>query len=85
MLPGAPGILPSRVLPWLYPGTLYQYEPLRIMVDLVFQHFEDMPVYTLDFPVMFLSPGSFLAVYALIMYGYRRRIRKIKVKKIMPE
>ncbi len=66
-------------------GTLYQYELLRIMVDLVFRDFESMPVYTFDFPVMFLSLGSFIAVYELMMYRYSRRIGKISVKEIMLE
>jgi len=66
-------------------GTVYQYVLLRIMVDVVFRDFEDMPVYEFDVPVMLLTLAVFIAVYELILFIFSERIRRISVKEIMLE
>ena len=66
-------------------GTVYQYALLRIMVDIVFQDMEGIPVYEFDFPAMFISFIAFIAVYEAVMYVYSEKIKKISIKEIMLE
>lgn len=66
-------------------GTLYQYILLRIMVDIVFADYENMPVYSFDFKAMAITLVLFIIVYEAIIYCYSRRIGKQSVKAIMLE
>ena len=66
-------------------GTVYQYALLRLMVDVVFEDMEGIPVYEFDFPVMFISLAAFLVIYEVVMYYYSARIKKISMKEIMLE
>lgn len=66
-------------------GTIYQYVLLRMMVDIVFQELEEVPVYQFDFPIMLISLAAFFVIYEIAMYAYSQKIRKISVKEIMME
>lgn len=66
-------------------GTLYQYILLRIMVDIVFANYENMPAYGFDFKTMVITLLLFIAVYEVILYSYSRKIGKQSVKEIMLE
>ncbi len=66
-------------------GTVYQYALLRIMVDIVFQDIEGVPVYGFDLPMMLVSLAAFIAIYEILMYAYSERIKKISIKEIMTE
>lgn len=66
-------------------GTGYQYGLLRLMVDIVFKDFEDVPVYKFDVPVMLVSLVCFITIYEILMYVYSEKIKKISVKEIMIE
>lgn len=66
-------------------GTLYQYILLRIMVDIVFADYENMPAYSFDFKAMAITLVLFIIVYEAIIYCYSRRIGKQSVKAIMLE
>ena len=66
-------------------GTVYQYALLRIMVDIVFQDLEGVPVYKFDFPVMLISLGVFIVIYEILMFVYSEKIKKISIKEIMIE
>lgn len=66
-------------------GTVYQYGLLRLMVDIVFKDFEDVPAYTFDFPVMLVSLVCFITIYEILMYVYSEKIKKISIKEIMIE
>ena len=66
-------------------GTAYQYLLLRIMVDVVFADFENMPVYRFDCKAMVLTLVLFIAVYEGIIYCYSKKIGKQSVKSIMLE
>ncbi len=66
-------------------GTGYQYTLLRIMVDVVFQDVEGVPVYQFDFPVMLLSLVIFTLIYEILMFVYSEKIKKISIKEIMIE
>ena len=66
-------------------GTVYQYGLLRLMVDIVFKDFEDVPVYKFDVPVMLVSLVCFITIYEILMYVYSEKIKKISIKEIMIE
>lgn len=66
-------------------GTAYQYILLRIMVDLVFADYENMPEYNFDFKAFALSLILFIAAYEIITYCFSRKISKQSVKSIMLE
>lgn len=66
-------------------GTGYQYALLRIMVDIVFQDVEGVPVYKFDFPVMLISLVAFILIYEILMFVYSEKVKKISIKEIMTE
>lgn len=66
-------------------GTVYQYALLRVMVDIVFRDFENVPVYKFDFPVMIISLVVFVAIYEILMYVCSEKIKNISIKEIMTD
>lgn len=66
-------------------GTAYQYLLLRIMVDIVFADYENMPVYSFDYTALAISLVSFIISYELIIYCYSRKMGRQSVKSIMLE
>lgn len=66
-------------------GTAYQYELLRIMLDLVFANVAEMPEYSFDVALMFIVLAVFVAAYALVMCVYAVRLKRISVKAVMQE
>ncbi len=66
-------------------GTAYQYFLLRIMVDVVFADFENMPEYSFDYAALAISFAAFVIAYEFIIYCYARKIGRQSVKSIMLE
>lgn len=66
-------------------GTVYQYLLLKIMVDVVFADFENMPEYNFNFKALAVSVVTFIAAYEIIIYCYSRKINGQSVKSIMLE
>lgn len=66
-------------------GTLYQYMLLRIMVDVVFSEFENMPEFNFNFKALAVSAVTFIAAYEAVIYCYSRKIRGQSVKCVMLE
>ena len=66
-------------------GTIYQYFLLRIMVDIVFADFDNIPQYSFDYKALVISLVAFAVVYELIIYWYSRKIGGMSVKSIMLE
>lgn len=66
-------------------GTVYQYVLLKIMVEIVFADFENMPEYSFNFKALAISFAAFIAAYEAIIYFYRRKIDKRSVKSVMLE
>ncbi len=64
-------------------GTVYQYALLRIMVDVVFSEYENMPEYNFDFEAMLISFALFLVAYLLILAVYSKIITRRSLKSIM--
>lgn len=66
-------------------GTGYQYGLLRIMVDIVFADYDNMPELNFSFPALAITLVLFIVSYETIMYFYSRKIGKQSVKEIMLE
>ncbi len=66
-------------------GTVYQYMLLKIVVDVIFANFEDMPEFHFNFKALGISLIAFLAAYEIIIYCYSRKISRQSVKSIMLE
>lgn len=66
-------------------GTVYQYLLLRIMVDIVFKDFENIPEFHFNVKALAVSVTAFIAAYEIIIYCFARRIRKQSVKCVMLE
>lgn len=64
-------------------GTLYQYGLLRIMVDVVFADYENMPTYNFDFKALAISLVVFIVAYEIITFVYSRKIGKQSIKSVM--
>ncbi len=65
-------------------GTIYQYFLLKIMVEVVFKDIE-VPEYSFNFKVFFITLGIFVIVYELLIRYYSRKLNKIPIKEIMLE
>lgn len=66
-------------------GTVYQFALLRIMVDVVFRDIENVPTYSFDWTMFFLTVLCFVPLYEGTIFLFARKIRKIPVKSIMME
>lgn len=66
-------------------GTVYQYFLLRIVVDIVFADYENMPEFSFDFKAMGITLVLFVLTYEAFISYYSRKIGKQPVKEIMLE
>lgn len=66
-------------------GTAYQYFLLRIMVDIIFADFENMPQYSFDYKALAISLAAFVVSYELVIHCYSRKIARQPIKSIMLE
>lgn len=64
-------------------GTGYQYGLLRIMVDIVFREWENVPEYHFEWKAMLVSLAVFVVVYEAVTLMYAYKISKVSIKKIM--
>lgn len=78
------GYIPFAVLGFAV-GTVYQYGLLRIMVDMVFADIANMPEYSFDVPMFFVTLAAFIVAYASTMLYYVRKINKISTRAAMLE
>ena len=63
-------------------GTIYQYLLLKIMIEVVFKDFE-VPEYSFDFKLFFITLSIFVILYELLIRYYSRKLNKIPIKDIM--
>lgn len=63
-------------------GTIYQYFLLKVMVEVVFKDIE-VPEYSFNFKLFFITLGIFVIVYELLIRYYSRKLNKIPIKEIM--
>lgn len=66
-------------------GTVYQYSLLKIMVTVVFKDIENMPDYSFDVKMFFVSLVCFIISYEVIMLVYSNKLKKLSVKSVMLE
>ena len=66
-------------------GTVYQYLLLKIIVNVVFSEFENIPEYHFDYKALILSLLAFIISYELILFFYSKKIGKQSIKSIMLE
>ena len=78
------GFLPFAVLGFAL-GTVYQYGLLLLMVNLLFANVAEMPSYSFDVPVFFITLAAFLVSYTLATAYFVLKINKISVKEVMTE
>ena len=63
-------------------GTIYQYVLLKIMVEVVFKDI-DVPEYSFNFKVFFITLIIFIIIYELLIRYYSKKLNKIPIKEIM--
>lgn len=78
------GYIPFAVLGFAL-GTVYQYGLLQLMINVIFAKVEQMPEYSFNVPVFFLTLAAFLVCYALVTAYFVRKINKISLKEVMTE
>lgn len=66
-------------------GTVYQYALLRLMVDVMFAEYSNMPEYSFDVPMFFITLALFVVLYALSMIAYSHKLSRVSVKRIMAQ
>ena len=64
-------------------GTVYQYVFLLVMVNVVFKDVGEVPTYSFDVPVFFITLALFLVLYTAVTAIYVCKLNKISVKEIM--
>ena len=63
-------------------GTVYQYALLKIMLNVVFKDIE-VPDYSFNFKLFFITLLIFTVVYELLIRYYSKKLDKIPIKEIM--
>ncbi|MDE6001556.1 MAG: FtsX-like permease family protein [Clostridia bacterium] len=66
-------------------GTGYQFELLKLMMELVYKNVQSIPNYTFNVPIFFITFALFIVYYAVVTLIYCFKIKKISVKEIMTE
>ena len=66
-------------------GTVYQYGLLSLMINVVFKDVAEVPEYSFNVPVFFITLAVFIVLYEALMLFYSFRINKISVKTVMLE
>ncbi len=78
------GFIPFALLGFAL-GTAYQYGLLSLMINLIFKNVNEVPDYTFNVNVMFITLAAFIAVYTAISAIYVAKLNKVSVKEIMLE
>lgn len=66
-------------------GTVYQYGLLTLMINVVFKDVGEVPEYTFNVPVLFITLVAFIVLYEALMLFYAFKINKVTVKTVMLE
>ena len=78
------GYIPFAVLGFVV-GTVYQYGLLTLMINLIFKDVGNVPEYSFNVPIFFLTLLAFVVCYAAIFAIYLYKASKTSVKEIMLE
>ena len=66
-------------------GTAYQYGLLQLMINMVFKDVGNVPEYSFDVPVFFITLAIFIVACALLTLVFSLKLNKISVKEVMAE
>ena len=66
-------------------GTGYQYGLLYLMINLVFKDVGEVPDYTFNLPIMFITLALFIVAYLGVMLICVFNLNKVTVKEVMQE
>ncbi|NMA05116.1 MAG: ABC transporter permease [Acholeplasmataceae bacterium] len=66
-------------------GSIFQYVELKLIVDIVFKDFDNIPDVKFNFKGLLITLIIFLIAYEVIIYAYKRRIEDQPIKEIMLE
>lgn len=66
-------------------GTVYQYMLLKIVVNVIFMSYENMPEYHFHWDLCLLCLVAFCIVYEIFLQMYSRKVSKVPMKEIMLE
>lgn len=66
-------------------GTVYQYGLLSLMINVVFKDVAEVPEYSFNVNVLFITFAVFIVLYEVLMLVYSYRMSKISVKEVMLE
>lgn len=66
-------------------GTVYQYLLLRIMVDIVFAGYENMPEYSFHYKALAVSLAAFVVSYEFVIFCFAKKAGAQSVKSVMLE
>lgn len=78
------GYIPFAVLGFAV-GTVYQYGLLSLMINLIFKDVGNVPEYSFNVPIFFLTLLAFAVCYTAIFAIYLYKASKTSVKEIMLE
>lgn len=66
-------------------GTAYQYGLLLLMVNIVFKDVGNVPEYSFDVQIFFITLAIFIVACALLTFVFALKINKVSVKEVMTE
>lgn len=66
-------------------GTGYQFGLLSLMVNIVYKDVGEMPDYSFNVPVFFITLACFIVLYGAVMIAYAYKLNKVSVKEVMLE
>lgn len=78
------GYIPFAILGFAI-GTAYQFGLLYLMVNLIFKDVGEVPSYSFNVPVLFITLLAFIVSYSIVFVIYLHKASKCSVKEIMLE
>lgn len=78
------GFIPFAILGFVI-GTVYQYGLLTLMINLIFKDVGEVPDYSFNVKIMFITLAAFIVTYTAITAIYVAKVNKVSVKQIMLE
>ena len=64
-------------------GTVYEYGLLSLMINTIFKDVENVPEYTFNVKIFFITLASFIVLYSLTFVYYMFKANKSSIKEIM--
>ncbi len=74
--------IPFLVLGFML-GTIYQYGLLLVMINIVFKSVGNIPSYTFNVEMLFVTLALFVVFYLAVLLVYYFKVKKVSIKKVM--